>query len=192
MKEDKRIWMEELQQLEVKALPTQKAEPFAAPEAFFESFPARLQERLQDEEAFAEDSPLRQAGKREPFEAPKGYFDTLEERVLQQTQGQGGARIRPLFPQWRTASLAAAILILIIGSWLVFSPPLPSQDLTSEDLISLALEEGVDAYAIAEVFDLSEVQEPTVPTLSQDELDQLLEEVDISEMDLEEIFSNDI
>ncbi len=192
MKTEKDTWRQELQEAGATQLLAWKGKAiFSPPPNYFTDFQLGLQNRMADETVIGHDSMLSQINKKEPFEAPEGYFDDFGNRLqgkLKQANPEQ-AQVKKLQPSWRPASIAAAILIFIAGSWLIFAPPLqadPFAGINEEELAAFIETEGVDAYTLAEVFDISQVEMLEASQLSEDEITDFLEENDWTEQDLEE------
>jgi len=193
--EEKGIWMQELLELGAKKLLLwDQKEIFVAPEMYFKNVEGIIADRLADEKQISNPELMELLSQKEPFEAPKGYFDSFPQRLQAKIQEEKSGQIKSLQQKtgWRFASIAAAILVFIVGSWLIFSPKISSDQLSDAEILAFIEVESIDAYTLAEVFDISEISIQDASNLSEDDIQDFLEGSDINEWDLENILEEKI
>lgn len=169
-------------------------EPFEAPATYFQTLASEIKDRIEDEAAAG--SLFMMTPPKELFSAPEGYFDSFPARLNAAIAKENASKtkIRSLRPGWRLASVAAAILIFIMGTWLVFSPGLSSAvpQFSEAEIMEFMETENIDTYTLAEIFDISDISIQEASKLTEDDIEDFLNEGDISEWDLEEILQDEI
>lgn len=193
--EEKEIWKQELLELGAdQLLSWEQKEVFVAPTGYFKNFDSVFTDKLSDERAATNPALFDQLKKQEPFEAPEGYFTNFQEKLFEKINQQKTPSIKPLTrpASWKFASIAATILVFIMGAWLIFSPAISDTQLNEAEIMAFIEAENIDAYTLAEVFDISEISFQHVSNLSEDDIQDLLDESDLNEWDLENIFEDEI
>ena len=194
-KEVYKIWKQELLNAGGENLLTwDQKEPFEAPAAYFQTLASEIKDRIEDEAAVR--SLFMMTPPKEPFSAPEGYFDSFPAKVNAAIAKETASitKVRSLRPVWRLASVAAAILIFIMGTWLVFSPDMSTAgpQFSEAEIMEFMESENIDAYTLAEIFDISDISLQEASNLTEDVIEDFLNEGDISEWDLEEILQDEI
>lgn len=108
-----------------------KDQGFKVPEGYFESFEARMMDRIGQE--------TRLPSAKQPFSVPENYFEGFETRMLKRIkQEPQKGRVIPLFGKKMLSYVAgiAAVLAVLFTSGLMN----PAQKATFEDLDMLAVE----------------------------------------------------
>ena len=123
----------------------------AAPDGYFDTFAARLQARIEEEDLLDQAPMLRSAGKKTPFVVPAGYFEALPDRVMR-ALGRDGGHIRPMFVSLYATAAAAVIILLLM--WKGTSPAadqaFPSMpELSAEEFLAIV---DIDEDMIVEAF----------------------------------------
>ena len=185
----------------------------APPDGYFSKLQQQLQAQIEDEQFLATEAPHLHAYRDQlaPDSPPAGYFETLPQRVsakIRQENARSG-EVRPLFQ--RTSFLqmryglgiAAAIALLIFIGIRQVSPTIPpaemalsisdSLDLLSTDDLLAALDyESMESEEWASLLSAGEEEEffsLDPPILQDPAVQELLEEIDWSEVDLEELMN---
>lgn len=193
--EEKEIWMQELQDAgATQLLSWDRKEIFEAPPPYFNEFEGTLADRLTDEMAVGDSFILALLDKKEPFQAPEGYFPSFQQRIQDKIKQENSNPIRVInpAPSWRLASVAAAILVFIVGSWLIFSPNNSTPQLNEAEIMAFIDAENIDAYTLAEVFDISDISIHDATHLSEDDIQEFLDTGNFNEWDLENILDEEI
>lgn len=176
----------------------QEEESLDIPEGYFEQMQLELLDQIEEDGLLDAAPNLKAAGRVFPFQIPKDYFQLLPERVMRGIHRQG--RVIPMWQRFRYAavSLAAALLTLFLlrqaspGSYVdEVKGELAWEQIATEDLVALALEDGYDSELILEVMgeaSLKELPSEETPTREDEgpELEQLLDEIDLE--DLEDVW----
>lgn len=193
--EEKEIWRQELLEMGARQLLSWNQQRiFVAPDQYFKTFENTLADRISDEKTFSNPVLFEQLRQNNAFEPPEGYFHDFQDRLFKKIHQN---KLRSLSPQanpprWRFASIAAAILIFIVGSWLIFSPKLMDQQLNEAEILAFIELENIDAYTVAEVFDISSISLQEATDLTEDDIQDLLDESGINEWDLEILLEEEI
>ncbi|MCP9200096.1 hypothetical protein MKO06_09265 [Gramella sp. GC03-9] len=127
---------------------------FRVPEDYFESFDARMMDRLKENSSFELPDTAR------PFKVPAGYFDDLESRILDKSRQQPKGRVINLFRSEYLyyAAAVAAIFILMLGN---FYKVETTEELGWDDIEISVMENYIDegyemGYIDLNTFDHSE------------------------------------
>lgn len=170
-----------------------KAEP---PGDYFARMQGELQNRLDDEAVLQAAPRLRQAGRGFPFSVPSDYFAQLPLRVEQRIGGSS-PRVVPLWERISYGAVAAAAALALV--WLLRStvpspttasnPALAWDDISTEQLMALALENDLDPSLIVEVMGSEALISPQSHALQETEAwneetwDEVLEEVELEDLE---------
>ena len=129
------------------------------------------------------------------YVAPEGYFESLPARIKASILDMGPAKVVSMKAKWGYASrIAASLGLLLLRSaalrYAVEDQALVWEDIPTENLLSLVVEENYDEHMILEVMeggnDLpreSMNKELDVEDWSPDDLDQLLDEIDLEDLE---------
>lgn len=164
--------------------------PFEAPDRYFGSFMSVLADKIEDEDVLENAPNLRAAGKENIFLQPSHYAASFPNKVMETIQASQPSATRTLRQLWQhpqqlvyAMSVAAAVVLLVMGMW-VIGDQTHTQD-TAIDYWSIIEQTDVDAFDIAEVFDLSAISFEG-EEFSEEEVSDLLDLLDQSTFDLEE------
>lgn len=135
-----------------------KRMPYQVPQDYFEELPSRISLHKKDRHMA-------------PHIVPKGYFDNLPEQMLEklkQEQDYQAPKAKRIDISWRSISLAAAAVIIILISIGVYQAPkeqplsvAENLEQVSDDKILAYLEDNIDDYDV-------DLIKSSLPTTSQE------------------------
>lgn len=176
-----------------------KKEIFEVPEGYFPQMAKRVEAGRQPHDAAeASEAPVLSAiQKQRIFRVPSGYFEAFPSRLNRLLEAEGKRRfLWDRAPGAWLTSAAAAVLLLVLGWWLLPEAKQPGlEQLPTQDLLAMAEAESLDTYALAsllgpEGLENIDLSDPT-NGLIDDELEQLLDDIELSEEELQELMTPD-
>ena len=184
---------EELNKEEIEALGLsgKQGTPFRPPQDYFLNLQTRIIDKIEDKQVLEAAPHLTAIGTGNVFHMPDAYLETLPIKVLnaipkKNQQVERPIRrigIRPKRLAWGL-SIAAAVLFVVMGVWGI-SADSTNVNTGNEDYWSLVEQTEIDAYDIAEVFDLTGFSMDE-KALSDDEVSDLLDQLDNATFELGE------
>lgn len=181
------------------------AEFFQVPGDYFDSLKLELEDKIEDETHLAEGTVLKSLDRQNIFLTPEGYFERFKAQILALT---GNARMVSLTAHdqnkkaqsrtiyWLSAAAAVALLCAVV--WIL--PSTRKSDalevelalLPTEDLIDALDKENVDLHHIVEVADIEASYKGFTESLSDEQIEGLLDGMQIPTHELEGILLEEL
>ena len=164
---------------------------FKTPEGYFESFNARLQARLEEEDTSSI------IPKNDGFGVPEGYFETVLPKV-KETVGKQEPKVVRLHPNrniWVVAASIAAIFILVFSIRTNTGSDVTFEDLAHTELDAYFDSNSIDlsSYELAELIDIDTEQLQTMNDVPLEDatiieyLDEHIDDYEDLNLDYDEI-----
>ena len=163
--------------MENKKLHSIKSTGFKTPDNYFESFDAKLKERLAEKELIEDiDTP--------GFEVPDNYFETLDDKILNQLEEDKPViALKSRQPFYYIAGIAASLLLLFA----IYINQESTEEISAEMVENYFKDSDLDSYELAQLLSDAELLEDgfiiTETDYNQDNIEAyLLENTDIEEL----------
>ena len=157
------------------------AEPgYSAPSTYFDSIEERVLGRLKKDTAL-------ESVKDSGFKTPNNYFEQVEDRVMANLDDDKVVRLVPLFSRRNILYASGVAAALIIMFSIYFNKPSGIDTLDIEVVESYLEDQDIDAYDIASLLTLEDLEDDELGIIEDDFSEESLEEYLMDNANLEDI-----